>query len=96
MEHLHDRMDKLFAEGALWNHRTLRTIFDPYGEEWRETNMNRKIEILKNIIDNGESLDKVFEEFKQYYSEDLANKEYVSDNAYKSLIIFLELLLKDK
>lgn len=44
--HLHERMDRIF-KAPMWKHRTLRTIFDPFSSEWKETSMDKKVQILK-------------------------------------------------
>ena len=41
-------MDEIF--GANYKHRTLRTVFDPYSNEWSETNVDEKKSILQKIL----------------------------------------------
>jgi len=41
-------MDEIF--GANYKHRTLRTVFDPYSNEWSEANVDEKKSILQKIL----------------------------------------------
>ncbi len=93
MAHLHDRMDKLFANGRNWHHRTLRTVFDPLGNEWNETTMAQKIDILKKIVASGENLQIVYMEYLKFYKKE---KPHVANDAWQSLIIYVEALLPEK
>ena len=63
------RLDKIFGKGSMWQHRTLRTVFDPYSSEYRETDMNKKLEILQRIVEAGESLERIIDEYKERYDE---------------------------
>lgn len=63
------RMDKIFTQGHLWNHRTLRTVFDPGSSEWDRTTMEQKIVILKKIVESGEKLDRLIFNYKNRYRE---------------------------
>lgn len=85
-------IDKLF--GNNYKHRTLRTVFDPYSTEWSDTKIDEKIAILKKILDSKEmSLKELINSYKIYYTESLANKQYVVDSIEDSLIILTEKLL---
>ena len=90
--HLHERMDKIFNNGSMWPHRSLRTVFDPYSSEWNETKMDKKIAILKKIVESGENLEFVIEEYKEYYTVD-CKKPHVAKDALKGVVAIMELLL---
>lgn len=90
--HLHERLDKIFNNGNLWKHRTLRTVFDPYSAEWNETNIETKINILRKIIADGENLEFVIAEYKHFYKKEL-NKSHVSDDNCNGLVRLIEHLL---
>jgi len=93
--HLHERLDNIFNNGSMWQHRTLRTVFDPFSSEWNDTDMDNKISILQKIIHSGENLEKVFEEYKLYYRNE-STKPYVADDAYKGLLMITQSLLNKK
>lgn len=73
VEDIHDyyeeRLDKIFAHGRIWPHRTFRTILDPYSNEWEETSMDRKLEILERAVASGESLQMLVFNYKCRYIE---------------------------
>lgn len=75
--HYQEKIDKIFAKGNLWKHRTLRTLFDPYSSEYGHTAMDKKVEILQTIIDNKISLAELIREYKDFYREE--NKRNVVD-----------------
>lgn len=86
-------IDKLF--GNNYNHRTLRTVFDPYSTEWFDTKIDEKIAILKSILNSKEiTLNELINSYKIYYLETLTNKKHVVDSVEDSLIILLDKLLK--
>ena len=91
--HYQERMDLLFGE--TWGHRTLRTLFDIGSEEWKETTLNRKMDILKKIIESGENLQILFNQYQLYYADELGNKADVADRAYESLLFYSEYLAKN-
>lgn len=90
--HLHERLDKIFNNGSLWRHRTLRTVFDPYSAEWNQTDIETKINILRQMVNNGEDLEFAIEEYKHFYKKEL-NKPYVADDTSKGLARLIEYLL---
>ncbi len=90
--HYQEKIDKIFAKGSLWKHRTLRTLFDPYSSEYNETAMDKKVEILQTIIDNKICLIKLIQEYKEFYTEE--NKIHVVDIADKGLEILMKNLTK--
>lgn len=63
------RLDRIFGKASIWQHRTLRTVFDPYSAEWAETDYGRKIEILEKVIASGENLEMLILEYKVRYIE---------------------------
>jgi len=68
--HYQEKLDKIFGKGSLWKHRTLRTLFDPYSSEYENTTMDRKVEIIKIIIENDISLKKLILEYKEFYRKE--------------------------
>ena len=66
-KHYEDRLDHIFGEGTLWQHRTFRTVFDPYSQEWHNTDMDEKIRILKKFISSGEHLASLIYDYKDRY-----------------------------
>ncbi|WP_276975857.1 hypothetical protein [Flavobacterium filum] len=91
--HYQQRIDNIFAKGDLWKHRTLRTLFDPHSSEYNQTTMERKLEILQTIKDNGIDLVNLLDEYKEFYTEE--NKIHVVDVAEEGLKI-LEKQLNEK
>lgn len=85
--HYQEKIDKIFGGGSLWQHRTLRTLFDPYSSEYDDTTMDRKVEILKVILENGISLKELIRKYKKFYSEE--NKRNVVDSVEDGLVILL-------
>ncbi len=83
----HSRLDKLFSKGEMWNHRTLRTIFDPFAAEWSNTTIDKKLEILEKMIDSGYSLIDWIREYNEFYAVDL-NKLHVPLSVPDALEIF--------
>ncbi|HWJ26872.1 MAG TPA: hypothetical protein VNS32_10045 [Flavisolibacter sp.] len=79
MKHLHERMDDLFANGTPWQHRTLRTLFDPSSAEWGMTTMAEKAAILKKLQASGERLGKISVEYKYFYEKDLDRTDIAND-----------------
>ena len=49
-KHYQEIVDEIF--GSLYRHRTLRTLFDPNSSEWSDTTIEKKLEILKTILDS--------------------------------------------
>ncbi len=88
------RLDKIFTKGALWNHRTFRTIFDPFSSEWSDTTFNKKIEILEKVVAAGEDLHELITDYKQRYDEQ--NRHDISRSVEYALIELLKYRLKKK
>jgi hypothetical protein len=83
-----ERMDDLFGEGSMWRHRTLRTLFDPYSQEWKGTDFGQKIQMLKTITSSGESLPGLVSQFKDRY--DGNGRSDVSSSVEFALATMLE------
>lgn len=79
MKHLHERMDDIFANGTAWQHRTLRTIFDPASAEWNMTTMDEKVDILQKMQEAGEKLRRVGMEYQRYYRDDMKRSDIAND-----------------
>ncbi|WP_332025485.1 hypothetical protein [Kaistella sp.] len=78
-------------------HRTLRTVFDYLSDEWTRTTIDKKLEILEQMLDTGEiTLGFILNEYRHYYTEELSNKAYVVDAIEDSFEILLEHSLKRK
>lgn len=85
--HYQQKIDKIFGKGSLWKHRTLRTLFDPFSSEYNQTTMDKKLEILRTIRDNGLDLTELLYDYKEFYTEE--NKIHVVDVADEGLEILL-------
>ena len=48
--HYQEIVDEIF--GSQYKHRTLRTIFDPNSSEWNDTTIEKKLKILKKILES--------------------------------------------
>ncbi len=86
------RMDKIFGI-ELYKHRTLRTLFDPYSSEWNKTAMDEKLKILKRIVDGGEELNFLIENYKDRYIEQ--NRKDIANAAEEALCKLLAFSLKN-
>ena len=86
------RMDNLFENGAIWPHRTLRTLFDPYSEEWKNTDLNEKVQILRSITASEESFLSLIYQFKDRYEEN--GRIDISSSVEVALATILEYQLK--
>lgn len=88
--HYQQELDKIFGKGSLWKHRTLRTLFDPNSSEYNLTTMEKKLEILTTIRENGMDLNGLLDDYKEFYKEE--NKIHVVEVADEGL----EILLKEE
>ena len=86
--HYQEKIDKIFAKGDLWKHRTLRTLFDSNSSEYNHTTMERKLEILKTIRENNIDLKELISDYKEFYTEE--NKIHVVDVADEGLNILIQ------
>ena len=57
--HYQEKLDKIFADGDIWKHRTFRTVLNPFGEEYKYTSLEEKVEIVKKCIDNNLDLQQI-------------------------------------
>jgi len=86
--HYQEKMDQIFAKGNLWKHRTLRTLFDPNSSQYKETTMEKKVEILRTIIESKLKLNEIILEYKEFYIEE--NKIHVVGVADEGLEILMK------
>lgn len=86
--HYQEKIDEIFGKGCLWKHRTLRTLFDPYSIEYKDTSMAEKVEILNIILENKINLIELLNEYKEFYIEE--NKNHVADVADEGLKILID------
>lgn len=75
--HYHYRADALFGKNGPWNHRTLRTFFDPLSSEWRETTRERKLEVLDKLIASDYPLANWLDDYENYYRHESVGRAYV-------------------
>ncbi len=88
-KHYQEIVDEVFGT-SFYQHRTLRTCFDPQSSEWSETTIEKKVEILKKILTSEKiTLDKLIFGYKYYYTHELTNKSYVVNSLEDALIILL-------
>ena len=86
------RMDMIFANGHLWKHRTLRTVFDPPSSEWGYTTIQQKVAILKKVVENGENLYSLIDAYKDRYREQ--NRYDIANETGNALALIIEHILK--
>ncbi len=89
MKHYQEIVDEIF--GSLYKHRTLRTLFDPNSSEWNETTIEKKLEILKKIlVSNKITFEQLILGYKNFYKNELANKEHVLNSLESGILILLQ------
>lgn len=81
------RIDRIF-KCTIYKHRTLRTLFDRWSTEWNQTSMDKKYEILTRILEAGEDLETLIEEYKARYLEQ--NRVDIARSADEAVIILLQ------
>lgn len=87
-KHYQDIVDEVF--GHNFRHRTLRTLFDPMGSEWRDTSMDQKVHILKKLLaSNKITLEEIIDGYTFFYSHELKNKRHVLSSLDDGLAILL-------
>lgn len=92
-EHYQDIVDEVF--GSMYQHRTLRTVFDPNSSEWDETTIDKKLEILKKLLaSNKATLDEILHSYRHFYQHELSNKGHVINSLQDGLSILLTNSLK--
>lgn len=88
-KHYQEIVDEIF--GSLYRHRTLKTLFDPNSSEWNDTTIDKKLEILKTILDSKKiDLNQLIFGYKIFYTQELSNKGHVVDSLQEGLSILLE------
>lgn len=88
------RLDKIFTNGALWKHRTFRTILDPLSSEWNETDFDKKLEILERVVASGEKLSVLIRDYKRRYNEQ--DRRDITLAVENALIMLLQYRLANK
>lgn len=73
---------------------SLRTCLDPESEEWKQTTMKNKADILRKYISNGHSLQELIIDYRSFYI-DQKNIE-VAQRSFDGMVELLNHLLKDK
>lgn len=81
------RMDRIFKVDP-YEHRSLRTVFDRWSNEWNNTTYKQKLNILTRILEAGENLDLLIIEYKERYLEQ--NRSYVAKTVEESLAVLLQ------
>jgi hypothetical protein len=79
---------------TMYTHRTLRTCLDPASHEWTETNMQKKVDILKKVLVKGNDLQDIILEYKRFYKD--MNKSHVGEHVEDGLIELIQHLLTDQ
>ena len=93
-KHYQEIVDKFF--GSMYQHRTFRTLFDPSSTEWKETTIEKKIEILKQLLETGGmTLKEILNGYKHFYLKKLSNKGHVVNSLQDGLEILLNKTLND-
>jgi hypothetical protein len=87
-----EQLDKIFANGRLWKHRTFRTVLDPLSHEYSQTTMDQKINFLKTLINSNVDLSSFIMDYKIRYSE--LDRRDIAVETEKALLIIVEHLLK--
>lgn len=78
----------------MYTHRTLRTCLDPASHEWTETDMQKKVDILKKVLAKGNNLQDIILEYKSFYKD--MNKPHVGEHVEDGLIELVQHLLTDQ
>ena len=92
-KHYQNIVDEVF--GSMYRHRTLRTLFDPNSSEWDKTDIDKKLEILKKLLDVSKiTLDEILKGYKHFYQYELDNKGHVLNSLQDGLAILLTNSLK--
>jgi hypothetical protein len=87
------RMDIIFGKGSMWKHRTMRTVLHPASHEWTETTIEKKIEILRKVVENQENLQELIFDYKQRYKEQ--NRTDIANSVEDALLILLNYELQN-
>lgn len=73
---------------------SLRTCLDPESEEWNQTTMQKKIDLLRKTIAKGHTLQELVIDYRAFYI-DRKNIE-VAQRSFDGLVELLNHTLKDK
>ena len=85
MENYCELVDKAMGHN-MYTHRTLRTCLDPGSSEWNDTDMDKKITILKKVSKSND-LELILLYYKAYYRE--MGKDHVAGNVESGLLSLL-------
>lgn len=89
------RTEKLMNETkGFYMLTTLRTCFDPASDEWEQTTLPTKVEILKKFMADGNALQDIIIEYRAFYIE--MKKIEVAKQVTDGLIELLNHLLHDQ
>lgn len=93
-KHYQEIVDEVIGQHS--PHRTLRTLFDPGSTEWNETSIDKKLELLKKILDSGKiTLPQIINGYSYFYNQESTGKRHVADALEEGLAILLENSLKN-
>ena len=91
--HYQEKMEKIFANGGNWSHSSLRTVFDPYGSEYKRTTMQEKVAILKKIKAEGLDIFNIIHEYIDFYADE---KPHVIKDVIPGLAMLMDGLLEEE
>lgn len=92
-KHYQEHVDDVF--GLFYQHRTLRTLFDPGSAEWHDTTLDNKLEILTRLLTEGRlKLPELIQGYKHFYAQELTGKAYVLHSLEDGLAMLLQHALK--
>ena len=74
---------------------TYRSLFDYASHEWKETDLDMKVELLKNYVHNGKSIKKLAFEMMEYCNKN-ENKDIKPIDIALAMSEILEFCLKEK
>lgn len=81
------------TDGIEKKHRTLRTVFDKQSNEWNDTSIEQKAELLQKVLNTGKiGLRELVNQYRSYYQEELNNKSYVLTSIDESLKLVLSVM----
>lgn len=66
-------------------------MFDPNSSEWNETMIEKKLVILKKILDSNKiTFEQLITGYKNFYKNELTNKEHVVDSLESEILTLLQ------
>lgn len=87
--------EKLIEESkGVYMFAALRTCLDPASDEWEQTTLPGKVEILKKFLASGNTLQEIIIEYRAFYIE--IKKVDVAKQVTDGLIELLNYLLDDQ